>query len=255
VFWIKKTVGHLISPMYFGMGLLLIGLFLHTRKKFPKLSRGLICAGVLFPLLAFNAGISDLLNRRLEFQYPAMPVKLNAASPDLKFLAVLGGGHVENPELSSLTQLVDSSRSRLVEAVRLARLYPDAQLLVCGPLGDHHSRPHAAFLAESAIELGVEPNRILPLSTVRDTRGEMLEISGIVTDQPIGIITSAWHMPRSMTLAAEVNLNATACPADYRSGSAETHLGRWITFYPLAYETSTRALREYMGILWVRIRS
>lgn len=61
--------------MYFGMGLLLIGLFLHTRKKFPKLSCGLICAGVLFPLLAFNAGISDLLNRRLEFQYPAMPVK------------------------------------------------------------------------------------------------------------------------------------------------------------------------------------
>ena len=241
--------------MYFGMGLLLVGLFLHRRKNSPRLSRGLICAGFLLPLLAFNAGIADSLNRRLEFQYSAMPVKLNTASPDLKFLAVLGGGHVENPKLSSLTQLVDSSRSRLVEAVRLARLYPDAQLLVCGPQGDHHSQPHAAYLAEAAIELGVAPDRILQLSTGRDTRGEMLEISGIVTDQPIGIITSAWHMPRSMTLAAEENLNATACPADYRSGSADTHPGRWISFYPLAYETSTRALREYIGILWVKISS
>lgn len=241
--------------MYLGLGLLLIGLFLHWRKKSPKLSRGLISAGILIPLLAFNAGFADMLNRRLEFSHPAMPVQRNTAAPDLKFLAVLGGGHVENPELSTLTQLVDSSRSRLVEAVRLARLYPNAKLLVCGPQGTHHSRPHAAFLADSAIELGVDPNRILQLSTGRDTRGEMQELSSITKDQPVGVVTSAWHMPRSMTLAREANLNATACPADYRSGAVETHRGRWFTFYPLAYETSTRALREYVGILWVKIRS
>lgn len=254
MFLLKKFIGHMISPMYLGMGLLLIGLFLQWRKKSLRLSCGLICAGFLVPLLAFNAGIADSLNRRLEYQHPAMPVKLNATSPNLKYLAVLGGGHVENPKLSALTQLVAPSRSRLVEAVRLSRLYPQAKLLMCGPQGDHHSQPHAAFLAESAIQLGVDPDRILKLSTGRDTRGEMVEISDLVADQPIGIITSAWHMPRSMTLAAEVNLNATACPADYRSGNSERDLGRWITFYPLAYETTTRALREYIGILWVKIR-
>ena len=183
-----------------------------------------------------------------------MPVEKSSAIPDLKFLAVLGGGHVGNPQLSSLTQLVDSSRSRLVEAVRLARLYPDVQLLVCGPQGDHHSQPHAAFLAEAAIELGVDPDRMTQLSTGRDTRGEMQEIQTIVQKHPVGIVTSAWHTPRSMTLAREVGLNATACLADYGSGAAETSIGSWITFYPTAYETTTRALRKYVGILWMKIR-
>ena len=61
-------------------------------------------------------------------------------------------------------------------------------------------------------------------------------------------------MPRSMALAAEVGLNATACPADYRTQSPKSTFGSWFTFYPPAYETTSRALREYVGILWLNLR-
>ncbi|MBT5902707.1 MAG: DUF218 domain-containing protein [Opitutaceae bacterium] len=254
MFLFKKLVGHFISPVFFGIGLVILGLWLHWRGKSVKLSRTFLATGILIPLLAFNSGFADLLNRHLEYVHDAMPVQRNMAIPDLKFLVVLGGGHVENPQLSSLTQLVNPSRSRVVEGVRLARLYPEATLLVCGPQGTHHSRPHAAFLAESAIELGVSPDRIMQLSSGRDTRGEILEISSVVGGQSIGLVTSAWHMPRSMALAAEVGLNATACPADYRTQSPKSTFGSWFTFYPPAYETTSRALREYVGILWLNLR-
>lgn len=254
VFWLKKLIGSLLSPIYLGVGFLAIGVWMHSRSKSRNLSRAFISVGILIPVLAFNSGVADLLNRRLEHTYPARPVTRDENSPDLVYLAVLGGGHVENPQLSHLTQLVDSSRSRLVESVRLARLYPQATLLVCGPQGSAHSKPHAAFLAESAVELGISPDRIRQLSTGRDTQGEIQEIIALVGDVPVGIVTSAWHMPRAMAMARQAGINAIACPADYRTAAPEPNLTDWIKFYPSAYETTSRSIREYVGRLWATIR-
>ena len=136
VYWLKKLIGSFISPIRIGLGFLVIGLWIHWRGKRRKTSRTFIGIGILIPVLAFNSGVADLLNRQLEHTYPAIPVARNSDSSDIIYLAVLGGGHVENPQLAHLTQLVNASRSRVVESVRLARLYPDATLLMCGPQGD-----------------------------------------------------------------------------------------------------------------------
>lgn len=227
---------------------------MHCRGKSRKLSRSFIGVGILIPVLAFNSGVADLLNRQLEHAYPAMPIARDSDSPDLTYLAVLGGGHVENPQLSHLTQLVNPSRSRLVESVRLARLYPNTTLLMCGPQGAAHSKPHAAFLAESAAELGVRPERIRQLTTGRDTQGEIQEIVAFVGDAPVGIVTSAWHMPRAMAMAQHAGINAIACPADYRTAAPAPRLADWINFNPGTYETTTRSIREYVGRLWASLR-
>ena len=224
VYWLKKLIGSFISPIRIGLGFLVIGLWIHWRGKRRKTSRTFIGIGILIPVLAFNSGVADLLNRQLEHTYPAIPVARNSDSSDIIYLAVLGGGHVENPQLAHLTQLVNASRSRVVESVRLARLYPDATLLMCGPQGDAHSKPHSAFLAESAAELGVRPDRIQQLSTGRDTQGEIQEIVALVGDEPVGIVTSAWHMPRAMAMARRAGINAIACPADYRTASPAPRL-------------------------------
>ena len=141
-----------------------------------------------------------------------------------------------------------------MESVRLARLYPDATLLMCGPQGDAHSKPHSAFLAESAAELGVRPDRIQQLSTGRDTQGEIQEIVALVGDEPVGIVTSAWHMPRAMAMARRAGINAIACPADYRTASPAPRLIDWVQFDLEAYQTTSRAILEYVGLLWASLR-
>ena len=254
MFWLKKLIGHLISPAYCGFGLLLIGLYLRWRSKHRTLSHIFIGLGILIPTLAFNNGLADRLNRTLEHAHPAIPSTRGPNTSPLAYLAVLGGGQVENPELAHITQLVNSSRARLVEGVRLANMFPNAKLLMCGPQGRAHSKPHAAFLAESAQELGVHSSRIRQLSSGRDTQGEIQEIASIVKSNPVGIVTSAWHMPRAMAMARQAGLNAVACPSDYRTGSPKPHISYWFTFSPSAYESTERALREYIGILWAKIR-
>lgn len=254
MFWFKKLIGNLISPIYCGFGFLIIGLYLRRRQTHRTLSRISIGLGFLVPILAFNNGFADLLNRNLEHAHPAMPPTVGPNTPRPAYLAVLGGGQIENPAFAHVTQLVNASRSRLVEGVRLANLFPHAKLLMCGPQGSAHSKPHAAFLAESAQELGVSPSRIRQLSHGRDTYGEIQEIASVVGTSPVGIVTSAWHMPRAMAMAQQAGLNAIACPSDYRTGSPAPHFSYWFTFAPGAYETTERALREYLGLLWAHFR-
>jgi uncharacterized SAM-binding protein YcdF (DUF218 family) len=257
LFWLKKALTVPFLPLYFALctGLLGSGL-LWTKRQ--KLGRALVTAAALSLLIFSNKGVALLLLSPLESRYAPIPetesnADLPATVTACRAIVVLGGGHSDTPQLSRVNQLSSSALSRLAEAVRLARLLPEATLIVSGNNGPDHPS-HAQILAEAARSLGVAPERIVRLDDTRDTEDEALELARRLGHTPFLLVTSAWHLPRSMVLCENAGLRPVPAPADFmvRPG-ADTGWGL-VTWDLGALERSTKAIHERLGLFWVRLR-
>jgi uncharacterized SAM-binding protein YcdF (DUF218 family) len=258
MFWLKKDIGFWLMPLPFCMVLLFLGLLLARSRRRQRLGLGLAFLAAAVLLLLSNTFISVHLLQPLEAFYPAVP-ELSAGSPPPKaiagcrFVAVLGSGSSDIPGIPAASLLSTSGLGRIVEAVRILRLLPDARLIVSGP-GAPGKRTHAATLAAAAISLGVSPDRITLVETARDTEDEGQAVAHIVGGQQTALVTSAWHMPRAARLFAKAGVNFVACPCDYVSRS-EDQFG-WGVFKcdSESLERSTLAVHEAIGLLWLRLR-
>lgn len=280
MFIVKKILGHILMPLPFALGLVALGLFCFL---FGKRARGwlFLLSGCLVLIVAGNRAVAFKLTSGLETMYPPVPPAALVTARELTgangetalevtqgvvlpeglrgvgLVAVLGGGHGDARGLSAGQRLSTSARARLIEGVRISLLLPGSWLVVSGPRnGDtpDGSPSHARVLADSAVELGYPRERIVEIDTARDTAEETLALRLLAGDERVALVTSAWHLPRAMKLAAGEGLDAFPCPADYLAGRDEK-------LDPLAYGTwdaeslvnSTRAWREYLGRAWAAL--
>lgn len=257
-FWVKKLLGYCLMPLPFCLGLLVAGVLLMRTERRARLGRTLVLAAVVLLLLFANKFVSARLVRGLELQYPAVP-ELTAGAPPAPALAacgyvvVLGGGNAYMPGRPALSRLSSSALGRITEATRLLRVLPDAKLVLAGPpVGKRPS--HATVLAQSAISLGVDPQRIVLVEQVRDTEDESLAVRERVGQAPFALVTSAWHMPRAMALFRHAGLNPVACPADFTAHDDGEWHWRDLLWDVESLERSTWAVRERLGYLWIALR-
>jgi uncharacterized SAM-binding protein YcdF (DUF218 family) len=259
LFWPKKIIALLFLPLSFALIAGLTGLvLLHLRRR-ERLARLLITASLLALAFFSNKGVASLLLAPLENRHAAVPElspgdTLPAELAACRFVAVLGGGHGESDGFSRINQLSPAALGRLAEAIRILRLLPeDARLIVSGHAGEDKTT-HAQVLAEAALSLGVPPARILRLDTPRDTEDEARAILARVGQAPVAVVTSAWHMPRAVALCRGAGLQTVPCPADFLlKPGADTGL-RLLQFDLGALERSTKAIREYLGLVWASLR-
>ncbi|MFA6960335.1 MAG: ElyC/SanA/YdcF family protein [Opitutaceae bacterium] len=259
-FWLKKVVGFWLMPLPLSFALIAVGavLWRFTRRK--RLGRGLALGGGVWLLVCSNAGVGNWLVRGLESQYPAQPV-MTADSPPpaawarCQFVAVLGGGHTFVEGWPGNQELSSSALARIVEGVRIVRQLPQARLVVSGPADDQEGGPsHARVLRDVAVSLGVAPERIVEISTARDTEQESVALKGIVGDAPLALVTSAWHMPRAMSLCRKQQIDVLACPTDYAARPPRLRTADFFAWNVGALERSTKAVYERVGAVWSRLR-
>ena len=258
MFWLKKLVSSLLMPVPFCLALLAFGLLLARSKRRAALGRRLVAAAAVLLLLFSNRLVSTHLLRPLEARYPAIP-ELNAdgrvpqALAGCQVVAVLGGGNSDKPGLSATSQLSTSALARIVEAVRILRVLPDARLVVSGPGGP--GRPtHAAVLAAAAESLGVSASRITLIDSARDTEDESHAFAAIAGNRRTALVTSAWHMPRAAHLFRKAGVEFVACPADFVAkddGRLDWSILGWDSE---SLMRSTMAVHEWLGLLWLRLR-
>lgn len=259
LFWLKKAVSYSLMPLPFCLALMLAGLLLLRSTRWPKAGHRLLCTGVLLLLILSNKQVGQALLRPLESQYAAMP-ELTPGTPipaplaACRAIVVLGGGHSDQAGLSAVNQLSSSALSRLTEGVRLARLLPDATLIVSGPrMGT--GATHASVLAAAAVSLGIDPRRIAQIDTARDTDDEVQAVKQrLGPGVPFALVTSAWHMPRAVALMRRAGLAPLPCPADFltRAGG-ELHASDWL-FDLSGLQQSTWAVYERLGTAWAKLQ-
>ncbi len=259
MFWLKKALTYLLMPLQFSLLLMLTGILLLWIGRRPRWGKILVTTGAVLLLVLSHKQVGLALLQPLESQYAAIPeITSGEAIParlaGCRFIMVLGGGHSTTPGLPATHRLSSAAASRLAEGVRLAHLLPEAQLVLCGPGLSAGDESHAAVLAQAARALGIAPERLHLITRPRDTEGEIAALSRLAEGAPVALVTSAWHMPRTMAYARRAGLNALACPADF--GARPNERFRWNdwNFDLTGLERSTKGIYERLGLAWARLR-
>lgn len=258
LFWVKKFISFWLMPLPFCLTLLVVGTCYLASPRLNRLGRRLIGMGTLLLLLFGDKFVSTALVQPLERRYPAVPeYAVGAPLPrrlaDCRYIVVLGGGHGNVASLSATNKLSSSGLARLVEAVRLARLLPQARLVMSGP-AEAGFPSHAAVLAQAAVSLGIDRRRIVLIENAHDTEDESRAAAAIVGSAPTALVTSAWHMRRAAGLFRHAGVAVLPCPADYLARPSGRFWWGDLTWDAESLTRSSCAVSENIGYLWVWLR-
>ncbi len=185
------------------------------------------------------------------FTRPAEPLATVAG------IVVLGGGFEGAVNQARGGYELNSSGDRFVEAAILARRYPDAKVVISGGSGALMIEGEAdATTAERLLEaLGVGRDRMILESRSRNTDENARFTRALVEPKPGEtwlLVTSAFHMPRSVGLFRANDFAVTPWPTDYRTTGNET-IGLFQDNVADAVQNTTLAIREWIGLLTYRL--
>lgn len=256
MFVVSKLLLFVTQPLSWVVLLLMAGLvFLRTglRQSPQKASWGFTCVALAcFVLVLQGWGVlPDAGIRRLENTYPPQ-----ASPPDLKHFAgivVLGGALDSAAVWEGRTQpALNGAAERMVAPLPLMQQHPHLRLLFTGGEG--------ALFAQGLTEaqradifyqsMGLDPRRLILEDRSRNTFENAVlsaAIAGVDIQKPWLLVTSAWHMPRSMATFEKAGWNVTPYPVDFRTGQSTA----W-SDYSLSDGASRwqLLLHEWLG-LWV----
>jgi len=248
-FMLSKVMGPLTDPWWIGLGLLAFAGILRLAHSLPRLRLGALILGVLV-LWGFSTGIvANLLFGPREKRF-TRPAKLDEAPAAIVVLSGLTDDRRDSQLSYELTEAAD----RFVEAVRLARRYPEARLLLSGGPGEIRPpikhKPEAQLLGELAADLGIPPSRLLLDITSRNTHENAVQTQGMLAKAklkgPVLLVTSAVHMRRALAAMNKAGLKPIPWPVDYQRSDG----GYWAWLpIPASMERSRMAIHEYVGWL------
>ncbi len=143
---------------------------------------------------------------------------------------------------------VGCSMVRLVEGIRLWRGIPGCKLVVTGGRipGLSEDMSIAEGLADVAHAQGVPRDAMMLEVDSWTTEDQARLVAGIVGKERFALVTSAYHMPRSLMLFRFEGLDPIPAPADYISRKITVD---YATLVPQAEGllTSEIAIREYVA--------
>lgn len=242
----QKTAGLLVMPAGLLWQLLLLRASWNTRRQ------GLRAAGLdWLVFVAFTLAGSPHLGtawlKGLEAPYP--PVKVEDVQP-MRAVFVLGGGTKITPD--GLPELADAG-DRVVLGARLLHAGKTSYLVSSGQSieGLGQSRNMAAETADIWKQLGIEERRIVEVPGPRNTKEEVREYIEVIKSQGfdrVGIVSSAWHLPRVLRHFEGSGIEVTPLGADHR-GAALPFIGALLVPQSMGFQAVQHAAWESVGRL------
>jgi uncharacterized SAM-binding protein YcdF (DUF218 family) len=252
-FVLSKLLGVLVVPSNLLVEIGLVGIVL-LLTPMRRLASWLIVTGVVLIAIAGLSPLGNLLMLPLEQRFP--PWDPARGAPD--GIVVLGGSVI--PEIAAARgddSGLNESAERITAAVELARKYPDARIIFTGGNSSlfENAPSEAAVAFHQLTALGVAPDRITAEEQARNTI-ENAVFSRLIAQPKPGerwlLVTSAFHMPRSIAVFRAAGFAVEAYPVDYRTrGLADaTRL-----FPSVAYGLlqTDQAVHEWAGLLAYRL--
>jgi uncharacterized SAM-binding protein YcdF (DUF218 family) len=259
MFLFKKILGLFLMPLSLCLILLLAGIGLLWLSRRQRLGKVLVTAGTLLLMTLSYTTVPNRLLRPLEAQYPpllsvdSLKTQIGADATPIKWVVVLGGGHISDPKVDPTSRLAGATLVRLIEGIRLYKEFPGSKLLLSGG-AVFDPVPESAVMANFAQALGVLPQDLVQESQSRDTADEARIIKGMVREDRFILVTSASHMPRSMALFQKQGLKPIPAPTDYYTTESPALSPE--SFFPSLNELakSRTAFYEYLGSWWSKLK-
>ena len=220
-FVVSKLAAIVITPSDAIAILGLVGVVLLAFGR-RRAGTALASAAVLILVVCGWLPVGSALMMPLETRFPVPKL------PDRVTGIVWLGGAVD-PLLSSAhgRPEINEAAERLTATVELARRYPEARILLSGGIGrlSTNGSKSEAFWARRLIEgLGVAPGRISVDTTSRNTIQNAENSVRIAKPRPGEtwlLVTSAYHMPRSVACFEKVGFDVLPYPVDDRTMRAD----------------------------------
>lgn len=210
---IKKIIGLLTSPGTLVLLLLGYGLVRLACSRGPR-KKGLIWVGLgaaCFYLFTTGPLPNFLMGRLEQGQQPVTSVH---QLPKIKYIVVLSAGLRLNEGAPPTSQLDEASAMRVAEGVRLFHLLSGVPTLIMTGAG--HWWDAGSRMAAYAQAMGVPPDHLIPENTALDTYGNAMGVRDLVNQKPFLLVTSAAHMPRSLSIFQKLGMKPIPAPADFR---------------------------------------
>ncbi|KZN50189.1 YdcF family protein [Pseudoalteromonas luteoviolacea] len=247
MFELKKIIGGLLMPL--PITLILIFLLLLFISKKNNKSYYLCVLSVVTLWVISTPQFADHLITPKE---RAQTLFSQTRHKQIDFIVVLGGGLSPNANLHANLQLSNSSLVRLVEGLRLANIYPNAQLIVSGA-GYKGSPTSSHLLSQTAQSLGLPALRIQLNPNAHDTESEAKHLAPVLVDSKVVLVTSASHMKRAQDLFSAQGIDTIASPVEFYNYSSTPVIKRYIASSSVLLSVN-RYAHEWLGIQWIQLR-
>ncbi|OPX84868.1 MAG: hypothetical protein A4E53_03701 [Pelotomaculum sp. PtaB.Bin104] len=247
IYFLKAVSGFLLPPGIIIVILVIYSIWLYRREKFA--ARLLMLITIIFYLISTNF-VGDMMIRSLESRYnPPQSIEGDV-------IVILGGGAtLDTPDIDGLGHPTGATANRLITGARLYHAL-GVPIIVAGGQVFEDTGNEANIAKRILLGLGLPENKIIIEDTSLNTRENVQNVKGILEEnlfqKPV-LVTSAFHMERSLRNFSKLNINVQPFPTDYRSNiNMNMSVNKFIPSYGALYNFSI-GMREYLGIIALRV--
>jgi uncharacterized SAM-binding protein YcdF (DUF218 family) len=214
--------------------------------RFARLGRW-VALGAAFGLLALSISpLPRILLRPLEDRFPQQ----RDIAGKVDGIIVLGGsiGLVRGDVRFT------SSASRMTKAMELARRHPEARIVFTGGGANLVSQvtvTEADAAKSYFLGQGLAPERLLLEDKSRNTHENATMTAALVQQKPGErwlLVTSAWHMPRSVGVFRKAGMRVEAYPVDYATNGTSGDFWRPYRRATIGLDIADDTIKEWIGL-------
>ncbi len=233
-----KIATNSLLPSTFILIFIILGSFLFMFKKRTS-GRIFIALGVIFYFLFSITPVSDFLLRPLEVKYK--PLTFEDMQEANKIVLLLGGR--------------EANVLRGSEVLRISHLTEHKKtIIISGTDPLLPTSTEAWAVRNFFIHRGVPEDSIIIEGESRNTRENVMNVVKIVEEKPFFLVTSAYHMDRSIREFNRLGASPLPAPADFKRKGKDYNV---LDFFPDSQnlKRSDIAFHEYFGTLYYHIVS
>jgi uncharacterized SAM-binding protein YcdF (DUF218 family) len=251
-FALSKTLGYLLLPSNFLIGLGLFGALL-LLTRFARAGRRLMATSLVLLAICAYSPLANFLLYPLEQRFPKWDV--SRGNPD--GIIVLGGPLDADLSAAHGVPVISGAGDRLIGAATLALRYPNARIIYTGGSpnllsNDAREADYATALFQG---LGIPQSQLTMERDSRNTK-ENAEFTKAIAKPKRGerwlLVTSAYHMPRSVGLFRKAGFAVEAYPVDWKVGTSED-LFKYYLVGSNGLQLVDIAVREWLGLIAYRL--
>ena len=247
-FYASKLISGLIWPSSVITLLLVAGSILLLLGRWPLWSRRLLLTGVALLIACGLSPLGNWLVLPLEqrFQRGELPGRIAG-------VIILGGFETAKISMARNQLSLNESAERLTEGVLVALSRPEAKVVFTGGDGSMFRTMGSAAGPVGAYfqAIGISPGRIVLEDRSRTTHENALFLLPLLEPRPgdrYVLVTSAYHMPRSVGTFRHAGFDVVPWPVDYRTRGSRD---RWTYFVNIqsGLERVDFSFKEWLGLV------
>jgi len=246
-FLISKIFWLLAQPLSIVLVLFIIGLGFALFRRRKSSVAALVLAVLVHGAVGYT-NLGYLIIQPLEDRF-AVPT---TSPPTVDAIIMLGGATLARPSSARQIAELNDAGDRLTTTLWLANVYPAAKIVISGGSGvlDDEGESEAETAKRFFSMHGISEDRVILEGESRNTDENVAftkEILGDLANGNVILVTSAFHMPRSVGIFSKAGLRVIPWPTDYRTPGRQ-----WFGFdisNPVQnLNVTTVAIKEWIGL-------